>query len=102
MKTFDLEGNELEYLPCCMLRMHNLKQMNVKNNYLHPLIWRKLLVNNAQVIMLLFYQKKKTFKIFFYLKSLFALSAIKFNELYGTDSEQFDNLSDEIKRKLRK
>jgi hypothetical protein len=32
-----------------MLKMSNLVQINVKNNYLHPLIWRNLLVNNAQV-----------------------------------------------------
>ncbi len=37
----NLEGNELEYLPSCLLKMKKLENINVKNNYLHPLIWRK-------------------------------------------------------------
>lgn len=49
LKTLNLEGNEIEFMPCCMLNMYNLKQINVKNNYLHPIIWRKLQINSAQV-----------------------------------------------------
>jgi len=56
LRILSLEGNEIEYMPSCMLQMTNLQQLNVKNNYLHPLIWRKLLVNSAQVrIINIFY-----------------------------------------------
>ncbi len=49
LSTFNLEGNELEYLPSSMLKMKQLKQINLKNNYLHPLIWRKYLINQVPV-----------------------------------------------------
>ena len=52
LKTLNYEGNELEYLPCSMLAMESLEQINVKNNYLHPLIWRRFLVKRIPVILL--------------------------------------------------
>ena len=49
LNTFNVEGNELEYLPSTMLKMKQLKQMNLKNNYMHPLVWRKYLQNQVPV-----------------------------------------------------
>ena len=53
LKNLNYEGNEIEYLPGCMLKMKRLKNINVKKNYLHPLIWRKLVVNQIPVIVIL-------------------------------------------------
>lgn len=55
LKTLNMEGNELEVLPCCMLKMKNLEILNVKNNYLHPLIWRHLMINKVQVNFIILY-----------------------------------------------
>jgi hypothetical protein len=45
-----MEGNYLEWLPGCMLKMSNhIEQINVKNNYLHPLIWKNTIINSPPV-----------------------------------------------------
>ena len=54
LKSFNIEGNELQVLPCCMLKMKNLEILNVRNNYLHPLIWRNIMVNTVPVFFLKF------------------------------------------------
>jgi Leucine-rich repeat (LRR) protein len=50
LKTLIYDGNEIEYLPACMLKMKHLERVSVRNNYLHPLIWQKYLQNEIQVI----------------------------------------------------
>ncbi|CAF0740069.1 unnamed protein product [Brachionus calyciflorus] len=80
LKSLNVEGNELEFLPCFMLKMQNLEILNVKNNYLHPLIWRNLMVNT--------------------IPRLFDLTATKFCKYFGENSPQFQKLSYEIQEKL--
>lgn len=49
LKYFNIEGNEIEYLPSSMLHMSDhLETINVKNNYLHPLLWEKAMSNKVQ------------------------------------------------------
>ncbi len=43
------EGNEIEYLPSCMLQMTHFEHINVKNNYLHPFFWKNVMKNQVQV-----------------------------------------------------
>jgi len=43
--SLNIEGNEIEYLPSWMLKLNRLQYINVKKNYLHSLIWQRLLVN---------------------------------------------------------
>lgn len=78
LKTLNYEGNEIEYLPSCMLKMvGHLEHINVKNNYLHPLFWKKIFTNKVQ--------------------SLFDMSAAKCTRIFSEDSVAFDKLSYEVK-----
>jgi Leucine-rich repeat (LRR) protein len=44
LKILNLEGNQLIYLPCSMLTKEakSMLRVNVKNNFMHPMIWRDL------------------------------------------------------------
>lgn len=73
LNSLNYEGNEIEYLPSCMLKMKRLEHINVKNNYLHPLIWRRLMCNQS-------------------IPSLFAITASRVDSLYGEDSNELDKI----------
>jgi hypothetical protein len=50
LKYLNVEGNEIEYLPSSMLTMHHLLKINVKNNYLHPVLWKSAMINQPQTL----------------------------------------------------
>ncbi len=78
MKFLDYEGNEIEYLPGSMLSMKKMEYINVKNNYLHPLIWRKhtynkipvskrIIINGKVLGFITLYIQYLTFRVYFQL-----------------------------------
>ena len=41
LKELNVAGNELRYLPCGMLRLDALRRLAIRDNYMHPLLWKE-------------------------------------------------------------
>lgn len=41
LKELNVAGNELRYLPCGMLRLESLRRLAIRDNYMHPLLWKE-------------------------------------------------------------
>ncbi|XP_065832223.1 leucine-rich repeat-containing protein 63-like [Oscarella lobularis] len=51
LRSFNAEGNQLAGLPCGMLHLSNIRQLQVANNFMHPLFWAENIVNQPQRLM---------------------------------------------------
>ena len=50
LREINVEGNQLTYMPCGLLRLKRVTSLGVRNNFMHPLLWRNLTKgNNVQV-----------------------------------------------------
>ncbi|CAG5134868.1 unnamed protein product [Candidula unifasciata] len=51
LHTLDLEGNQITALPASCLHMEKLTQVNVRNNFMHPVFWKENNRNQAQSLL---------------------------------------------------
>lgn len=48
LRELNLEGNQLGAMPMGALSL-NLKYLKIRNNFMHPLLWRETVDNQPQV-----------------------------------------------------